>query len=371
MPTCSLRLALALSFLAAAVSAAPLAAPPPAPPTVTLAPLPAGGDLSAFVARPGDVFVPGGVYDLKDPLRLDGWQNRCLMGAGRLDFGTRLQFGPLTNFQLRNCSGVTIANMSISCQPGPDGAGIVITGEQPCEIRFLNCMFGVSGNQPGAAVAVRSAGKVLFQGCHFFGGNPGLLIDHPQAEVTIVGGNFQAETVHIRQRAGWLQAYTIGFQIATGGADVELNGPTPRPVIVAGCRTEGPKYLLRTPDSKEQIDAVVKACGGAVESPQPLVRYGAAGTLFVLGNNAAGGIEAPASSGTIYSLGNHFRAGPQRRAPYEIGPRHEAQRRGRPLLHHEARRRIPRAHRRRPGCRDPGQARLPGPRGADVPGPRG
>ncbi len=309
------RLLLAAVLLALALAAA---ADPPAP--VTLAPLPPEADLGDFLAENHSVFLPNGAYNLAEPLVLDGWQDGLIMGAGRLDYGTQLHFGPAGKLRIQNCKRLTLCNLWIGLQPGADVAGIEIVGDEPCDVRFLNCMIGVSGQDRGTGLAMRAPGQLLLQSCHFFGGNPGLLIDHPQAEVTVLGGNYQAETIHIRQQAGWLQAYAIGFQIASGGADVEITGQTPKPIIIAACRSEGPQYILRAPDTDEQIDVIMKACGGAVTEPQPLARYGAAGTLIALGNNAVGGFEAPASTGTIVSAGNTFRRGPQERNPYEIGP---------------------------------------------------
>ena len=312
-----MRLRLLLAALLLSLAAFAAADPPPA---VTLTPVPAGADLSDFLGKNHSVFLPNGAYDVAQPLVLDGWEDGLIMGTGRGDFGTHLNFGPAGKLRLQNCKRLTLCNLWINLQPGAAGAGIEILGDQPCDIRFLNCMIGVSGQERGTGLAMRAPGKLLLQCCHFFGGNPGLLVDHPQAEVTVLGGNYQSEVIHIRQQAGWLQAYCIGFQLATGGADVEVNGKTPKPVIIAACRTEGPKYLLRTPDTDQQIDVILKANGGAVEFPQPLARYGAAGTLIALGNNGAGGFEAPTCTGTIVSAGNNFRSGPQQRNPYEIGP---------------------------------------------------
>jgi hypothetical protein len=308
-----LWLFVALLSLSTAVAAEP-------PPPVTLVPLPQGEALGGFLAAHPLAYLPNGAYTVNEPLVLQGRDDTLIMGAGRLDFDTQLNFGPAGRLRLENCKRVTFCNLRLSFQPGAEGAGIEIIGEEPCDVRFLNCMIGVGGQERGTGLAMRAAGKLLLQACHFFGGNPGLLVDHPKAEVTVLGGNHQSQTVHIRQQAGWLQAYCIGFQLATEGADVEVNGPTPKPIIIAASRSEGPKYILRTPDTDEQIDVIMKACGGAVQAPQPLARYGASGTLLALGNNGAGGFEAPASKGTIVSAGNTFQAGPQQRNPYEIGP---------------------------------------------------
>jgi hypothetical protein len=289
-------------------------------PQVTLTPLAAGGEVGQFLSgKQHSLYLPNGAYDLTDPVRLEGWDDGWIVGGGRGDYGTRVQFAPLTNLLLHNCGRVTLCNLQIITHPGAVGAGIVISGDVPCDIRLLNCVIEVSNAQPGAALAMRAPGKLLLQGCQVRGGNPGLLVDNPNAQVTILGGDCQKETVHLRQRAGWVQAYGVGFQDASGGADVELDGKTPQPCVIAGCRTEGPGYLLRTADTPDKIDAVVKACSDPGGAAQPFIHYGAGGTLVALGNNANGGIEAGASTGTIWSLGNSFGAGPQTRNPYEIG----------------------------------------------------
>lgn len=242
-------------------------------------------------------------------------QEKVIVGAGRLDFGTILDFKGDNGLRVRNCRRLTLCNMWISARElTGEGAAIEIAGESPCEVNLLNTM--IEGH---IGLKVRAPAEVRVQGCHFFGGDPGLLVAHPKASVTVLGGNFQSEIVHIRQTAGHLEAYGIGFQIAKGGADIELNTASAKPFIIAACRTEGPEYLLRTPDTAEKIDVVVKAC--SLPGTVKFVRYGAAGTLTLFGSNCPRGIEASTSPGTVWSIGNTLGTSFGGSAPYQIGPK--------------------------------------------------
>ncbi|MHB9133787.1 MAG: glycosyl hydrolase family 28-related protein [Armatimonadota bacterium] len=293
----------------------------PAAPTVQVTPVPAGATIAEAAKQSHILFLPAGVHQLKEDLVIDGWEDGYLIGAGRIDHGAALQFAPGKGLILRNCRQFTLCNLSIyGSIPGADGGAVQITGEHAGTVKILNCTINggnISGpNQhAGAGLRVSAPARVFVQGSHFFGSDPGLLVEHPKAHVSVLGGNFQSENVHIRQTAGYVQAYAIGFQIAYSGTDVELNAAAKYPFEIAACRSEGPGYLLRTPDTKEKIDVVVKANG--ITSDRKFVRYGAAGTLMLLGNNAMGGIEA--ATGNVLSLGNYLGNSWEVPAPYQLG----------------------------------------------------
>ena len=77
------------------------------------------------------------------------------------------------------------------------------------------------------------------------------------------------------------------------------------------------------PDTDEPIDVVVKATSMCCEEAI-LARYGAAGTLVLLGNNADGGVDAPNCTGTIWSVGNKLGGSWKTGNPYALGPRARA-----------------------------------------------
>jgi hypothetical protein len=287
---------------------------------VTLTPITAEAELPAALAKAGNYFVPAKPYTVKAPIVLDGWQNGIIVGAGRLASGSELNFADGAGLRIRNCKKLTLCNFTFNAQR-PNGGVVEITGDVPCEIRFLNCTFGSRnvlkpGDTSAPGVIVRAPGKVSFQACHFFHADPGLLIDHPKADVQVLGGNFQSTTTHIRQLRGGLQAYAIGFQLAFSGNDVEINTADDEPFILAGIRTEGPGTLARVPETAEPIVLLVKACSIATDKA-PFVRFGAAGALAVLGNQSPNGIEA--TQGSIYSAGNKLGGSYLKSEPYQLG----------------------------------------------------
>jgi len=303
------------------------AAGPEPPRRVALASAAGHAGLPEALTSADQVFIPAGVHYLDDSLVLADREDVVIIGAGRLDSGARLEFRGDHGLRLRNCRRVLLCNLWISApQCTAAGAALEVTGETPCDLQLLNCMLtggtitGPAQGSGGPALRVAGPARVQVQGCHFYCSDPGLLLAHPEAEVTVLGGNFQNDTVHIRQEAGRLQALGIGFQLAHGGADVELRAATARPCAIAACRTEGPQYLLRTPDTDAPINAVVQAC--SIPGDIRFVRYGAAGTLVLIGNNAPAGIEA--ANGTVWSLANRLGGVWREQEPHEIGPQARA-----------------------------------------------
>jgi hypothetical protein len=288
---------------------------------VTLVPVAADADLPAALAKAGNYFLPAKNYAVKTSIVLEGWENGLIMGAGRLASGSEVNFAAGAGLRISNCKRLTLCNLSLNAA-NPAGGVIEVTGTVPCEIRLLNCTIAsrnvlAPGQTSAPGLIVRGPGKVIAQECHFFHTDPGVLIDHPDADVRILGGNFQSTTTHIRQLRGGLQAYAIGFQLAHSGTDIELNTAAKEPFVIAAVRTEGPGTLVRVPETKEPITLIVKACGIATDKA-PFVRYGAAGALAVLGNQSPNGLEA--TNGVIFSAGNRLGGSYLKAEPYQLGP---------------------------------------------------
>lgn len=142
-----------------------------------------------------------------------------------------------------------------------------------------------------------------------------LLVDHPEAVVTVVGGDiahgrdFPREGVdpdeiyQIRQKRGHLQVFGTSMERALGDANIRIDTPAPLGEfhVLANIRSEGtngyndtPSALLYVPDTTAQVDVIVKNCSGQWRyAPAPgeshLVDYRGNGTLWLLGNNSVVG----------------------------------------------------------------------------------
>jgi len=210
-----------------------------------------------------------------------------------------------------------------------DAPAVEVVGDTPSHVTFLNVVITggtVQGPDRGTGapgLKVAAPGQAIVQACWFFEADPGLLVAHPQADVRVLSGNFISNMVHTRQTAGHLEAYSVAGGFSYGGADIELNAASTKPFVLAGCRAEQSSCFLKVPDTDEPIDVVVKATSMCCEEAI-LARYGAAGTLVLIGNNADGGVEALDCTGTIWSVGNKLGGSWKAGNPYALGPRARA-----------------------------------------------
>lgn len=174
-----------------------------------------------------------------------------------------------------------------------------------------------------------------------------LLVDHPGADVLLVGVDFGSpikriagpETMrgpmaHAHQRRGRLRVYGGGTTATFGNADFLIEGAAEAgPHIFAGLRTEGRNYvpgphvssLVHVPPSEDAIDLVVKgsetawyacdtACPGCsyddLAGLPYLVNYNARGDVWLLGNSArsAGRLAVgDLSRAGVHAVGNLVR----------------------------------------------------------------
>ncbi len=177
----------------------------PLPAPITLTPVARGTNPDA-AAKSHALYLAPGTWTLKEPLTLDGWDNGILMGAGRLDYGTILNSERGPAIRIRRCKQVTLCNMWIGALgTAPGEGGVEIDGDAPCTVRLINCMISAgriskAGMTAGAGVLVHAPGQVILQQCHIFGSDPALLVNHPQADVIVIGGDFKAT---LRRFANW------------------------------------------------------------------------------------------------------------------------------------------------------------------------
>jgi hypothetical protein len=290
------------------------------------------------LARERYLYIPPGFHKIDKPIDIRGWRGGLIFGAGRLTT-TLVPTGKEPVLRFVDCRNVLIANLSIDPGPGPkEGEPMVeLAGSEPLALTFAGVTIGgglklVKGKQKSTGeggrvgLHVAAPGKIYLQGCHFTTCTIGLQIANAGAAVTVLGGNFQSEQIHIRQTQGWLQARSIGFQRALADADIEIHSAYPgRPHLMEGCRSEGLDTFLRVPNTKAAINVVLKANSLSLRR---VASYGGCGTLVVCGNNqnpviAKVGIEAPASSGPcqIDSYGNYYGNGADAQNTFVLGPK--------------------------------------------------
>lgn len=299
---------------------------------ITLKPIAPGTNLQEAVQKSDNLFLAAGKYNIKEPVVIDGTNRGAIMivGAGNSRNNTSVEFARGGGIRLQNCSEVTLANMCLQMSDaGTDDAIVDVIGDRPCKIRILNCTFiGGLGGQintnkvtAGTNVRIRAPAEVFIQGGPFYQAVTDLLVDHPGADVTVSSCDFMASMLHCRQLAGTLRIYGSTFEQAWGGADIELNAEARSPFVFAANRTEGPGYMVRVPKTTAKIDVVLKSCW-TLGREHPLVDYNAAGTLRMIGNNQTlvpGGIEASASQGCVWSVGDNFTYYGDVGNPFQLG----------------------------------------------------
>ena len=186
----------------------------------------------------------------------------------------------------------------------------------------------------GTGVAIRAPVQITIQGTNIHSGNQAVLLDHPDADLVVLGGNHMSNMVSIRQLRGHFNLWGPGcVGGGRGGADIEINTAADDPFVICGIRTEGhesghsTQFLVRTAETGEPIDVIMKA--NSISDARP-VEYRAAGTLTMVGNDAIrGGLRVPAGSGQIWSVANIFGMFSEPlHAPYTINPDDDCQ--GRP-----------------------------------------
>lgn len=149
-----------------------------------------------------------------------------------------------------------------------------------------------------------------------------LLLNHPQAEMYLIGFGALFHDHHVHQKQGHLEIYGLSSAYHRVD-DVMIETPSPKGThIIAAGRSEGTNgiaptsRLLTVTSSSAPVNVVVKATNlGPTGSIQgPMISYNAAGTLWLLGSsgetytNAL--VDGVAPNATIVALGNYIQGGP-------------------------------------------------------------
>ncbi|MDP8219192.1 MAG: glycosyl hydrolase family 28-related protein, partial [Candidatus Theseobacter exili] len=284
-------------------------------------------NINTVLKKEENYFLPANTKVLfNENIIIDGWQNVILMGSGRGFGGTTLKFTPGKGLIIRNCKNLVICNLNIETElKSTKDKAVSIVGNTSGDIAFINVFITASQSLEvakycvGPAVSIEAPSKVLLQSCHIFHAAPGILLNHKDAKLTVLGGNSQDTTQHLLQKNGWFQVYGVGYQLAHSNADIVINEPASRPFSINACRTEGPGDLLNVPDTDKKIDVVVKSSSlSSAGLLKEFVNYNAAGTCLLIGNNSRSMLEAYKSAGEIWSVGCLYLGKYKKRIPYSI-----------------------------------------------------
>jgi hypothetical protein len=266
--------------------------------------------LAAVISADSYIYLPPGTHVVNNPLVIDRDEPLFIHGAGQR--GTRLvaknRGRPLILVQrvpLLNLSNLQLipASGSVSKEP----RALLVAGEKPVVVEIQDC------NVDESALEFRGPGSFRLQGTTLIPKGAlraPIVIDHPDALFTMVGGNISngkraarftsPEAYHIWQKRGRLRIYGTGVQASLGRADFRIETASRHgPHLIANVRSEGNNganrgkfrsTLVEVPPTEESVELVVQSSSGAWTSQgrgeARLVDFNAAGTLWLLGNNA-------------------------------------------------------------------------------------
>jgi hypothetical protein len=196
---------------------------------------------------------------------------------------------------------------------GRDQAALRMANAEPLWLEIQDAVIEDS------RVEVLGAGTVRVQAVSFMPHGrvtSSLLVDHPDAHVTMVGGNITNHRVpirvdpaaasHVHQRRGRLRIFGTGLQATIGPSDVRIESPADSgPHALIGIRSEGangvnqgtyPCRLLAVPATPAPVDVVIEStgqvCGPLGRNDGALATYEGQGTLWLVGNNIAPGARS-------------------------------------------------------------------------------
>jgi hypothetical protein len=288
--------------------------------------------LEAAIAAEPYVYLPPGTYLVDNPLVIDRDTPLFVHGATRR--GTRIVARDpqkplllLKRTPLLNLSNLTLSPTTASSRTG--SRALVASNEMPITLEIHDCVV------EGAALEISGPGRFRLQATSFIpqgAVRAPLLIDHPEALFSMVGGNISngkrrarvnsSEIYHLWQKRGRVRIFGTGVQATLGRADFRIEGPSLQgPHVIANVRSEGNNganrgthrsTLAEVPQTAERVDLAIMvsaaAWGSLRDRDGRLVDYNAAGTLWLIGNNAALGArvlaEGQAPNSEVIAFGN-------------------------------------------------------------------
>ena len=270
--------------------------------------------LEQAIANERYLFIPAGIYNLSRPLSIRGWRGGVIMGAGRFTTTLNAQSSGGV-FKIEDSQDVFIGNLFANASSVSQGVACLETVGTTTSSLFLFSMLaegphmGKSATDPGpAAFKFGAPGVTQMQGIHGTGLGIGLSVENTNADVSIMGGNYQSNRMHIRQIAGHLEIRSTGFQGAYGGVDVEIQSPSSKaPHLIEGVRTEGPDSLLRVPATTQNVTYRAKS-----SIPSGCEAHSAVSRYWSFGHGCKGLLDPqrrwPGSSDREFQGGYHAHA---------------------------------------------------------------
>ena len=292
------------------------------------------GQLASRVSQESFLYLPPGDYPIDNPLVIDRDAPLFLHGGsrGRTRLLARNPSQPL--ILVKRASLVNLANLMLAPSANEqrtDARALLTVNAQEIELELQDCRVDE------AVLELAGPGRYALQGVQFFPRGyvqAPIVIDHPDADFFMIGGNISnagnparldtAELFHVWQRRGRLQIYGTGVQATLGIADFRIDAPAAQgPHVIANVRSEGanghnrrvhPATLLYVPKSEAPVDVLLKSNAGAWArlgaGRGRFVDYRASGTLWLLGNsspNAAGALVVGGSGkARIFAIGNRL-----------------------------------------------------------------
>ncbi len=288
--------------------------------------------LARAIANASQVYVRPGNHVVENPIVIDRDGPLFLHGADRM--GTSIvgknQGKPL--FLIRRATAVGFAGLRLIANQDPNGVDQVAVRMENAAPLWLEIFDGVIED---SRLEVGGPGDVRIQAVSFMPHgrvSSSVLVDHPDARVTIVGGNVSnnqerarfdvSEAAHLWQKRGRLRVFGTGMQSTLGPSDIRIETPSNTGLhALVGVRSEGangsnrgvhPCRLLVVPKTPLAVDVLVEAnsivCGPLGRSDGAFVDYNARGSLWLIGNNALPGaaslVVGDTSASRIIAVGN-------------------------------------------------------------------
>ncbi|MBS1958340.1 MAG: hypothetical protein JST80_02610 [Bdellovibrionales bacterium] len=294
-------------------------------------------NLQEAVNQESYLYIPKAqTYVIDNPIVIDRSKPIYIHGIDRL--GTRLSpknpDQPL--FLVKRATTINLAGFSLNPPAGKKNySPVIFQNTAPIEFELQDMSTNGNQMQVSAPGVFRFQGVVMNTTCGT--ASSAILVNHPQADVILVGGNSYdagctatqanplGEYHHIWQKTGRLRVFDVGFQNNTGEGDIKIETGSALGIHqIAYVRSEGtgghldgtlPSEVLNVPSSGSAVNVVLVGVSlqpttAANRTISMIASYNAAGTLYLAGNSSALGadylVKGNAHQGTIVALGNYI-----------------------------------------------------------------
>lgn len=290
------------------------------------------------------IYLPPGEYRINNPIVIDRTDPLFMHGGSRMDTILKPKNPAQPLFIIKNASLINFAGLYFLGAPVMEYRMLFFQNIAPLQFEMLDCFFDQS------ILNIQGPGSYRVQGTYV--SNRGMskapiVIDHPLADLLIIGGNMQAREektplvsgnfiFNVWQKRGRLRIYGAGVQRSAGIADYRIDTASALgPHVLAYIRSEGTNgyrpgnlasAFLYVPSSTEKVDVLMMANGGLWPTDSRninlnhFINYNAAGTVWMIGNSAPNNANhiavGTAPAATIVAMGNRIFSGT--RDPFPI-----------------------------------------------------